>query len=240
MRRWSVLVLVGGGCVSSSPDYGATWIAPFDGQTAVSAGVQPTAVVRTDLPDDWELDPDTIVVADADDGSRVPGEIERDAAEIRFVPDEPLVADHTYLWSVSAPSEQFRGPSVAFPPLLEGVATFSTAPTLDVLDAWVRTGNAQPCALLSRIADPAEYADLLLTVDAVDLDAGWGPVEDVPDPGSPDGAEATVICAARATALEGELVRLTLGERAWSWEIGAGDAVDVLHTYRRYSPDPEN
>lgn len=240
MRPWFVLALVAGGCVPD-PYFGETWIAPFDGQTGVDPGFVPVVSVNLDLPPDWELDPDTIVVADADGGERVPGRVELAWPGLQFVPDDPFAPGHTFLWSVSAPSEQFRGPTVAFPPLLEGVAVFSTRSELAVVDAWVRRENGHPCVLLSRAAEPGEYADLRLTVDGEERGATWGPVEGVWDPGAVyREPESTIACATGTTVDVGRQVRLALDDRAWTWIIEAGSAGGALREHRRYAPAEEN
>jgi hypothetical protein len=164
----------------------------------------------------------------------VAGAIDLAQDAIRFVPDQALPADHDFAWSVRAPEQEPRGPSVLFPPTVVGTADFSTRADLEAVRAWRDPTLGAPCVLLSRAADDAELLAIAPAVDAIDVQPTWASVaiDDVRVDGDPG---VTGACLTGVPVDVGAVLRVAIGAGSWTFTLDDGDPDSLLKELRRWS-----
>ena len=215
-------------CVAM-PDAPPAWLAPFDGQTQVTADFVPLIDIALEQPEGWPLDRDLLRVVDLTTGEPVTGVVQADATTVWFAADRPWALDRDYAWSIDAPEEQPRGPSVAFPPILVGTSSFSTRTELELLAAGVREGLV--CAVWSRPVEPAELAAWVPTI-GLDPPGEWS-VLDIDDPAEERGLVGPAVSCVLGT---GGPLRVAQGEAVQSVEVSSTDPEDLVKELRRWSP----
>jgi len=180
MRRFAFFLLLPACQVDPSPVFTAPFIAPLDGQSGIDGRAKLYLHFgQLDYPDDYPF-PDAIQVTNIQTGGQVPGTVERQGNLVVFTPDERWESNSGYAWRVPELEENFHGPSVELPPLLEEEARFYTAE--DVYPLGFGWDEDDPCVVLSRQLDATDFSALNLsrnteevTADLLDLrrESNW-------------------------------------------------------------------
>lgn len=221
------------GCFSPVQD--RSWVAPFDGQSAVRLD-DPLVIQanRLDYPPGLALPQDLVVVVDLTSGEQVPGVVQRaDApgdgslglyfegdrpeAQLHFAPDAPWQPDHRYAWRVEAPLANRRGATLALDAHLVGEAVFTTrnAPELlsASLDSSFSTGSGDwVCLAFSQSITLDEVLAATLAADGVALEVFDAEIIDFDQLNSRFWSPTGVACVSVDAPSAGAELTLTRGD----------------------------
>ncbi|MCO4743638.1 MAG: hypothetical protein KC912_02540 [Proteobacteria bacterium] len=246
MRAQLLLLAILIGCADASESGDASWIAPFDGQTAFSPDQDLVVSMRgVAVPDDYPLN-DLIQVMDLLDGGRVPGEVTLTGDTVRFSPDAPWESDRRCGWTVYDPLEIAHGPEVHLPDGTEGTAVFEVSDNIHVLDATVGEVDGSVCLLLSRPSEDALELDVWVQAAEYSLTAEVQPDSREDYALADTDAGAGVRCFESPEALAaGDAIRLQIAgtgdlftQGPWRLELSEAPIVELLAARRRASLIP--